>query len=232
MTMCALMRLTTDGGQQSAGPLDKSVAAEYDSHHIRLLAMARTPNSRKEDTHDHILDVAARALRRHGYAGVRVADVMKEAGLTHGGFYAHFPSREALLVEALARAGRDSAAAVARAAASPRGRDASAFRSLIEAYLSDRHLASPETGCPVAALGSDMPRQSLAVRQASALRVGRLIESVRETLPGASRSTATVVAGTMVGTLQLARALGDNEEGRAALAAARESLIRQYDKQA
>ena len=194
--------------------------------------MARTPNTRKEDTHDHILDVAARALRREGYAGVRVADVMKEAGLTHGGFYAHFPSREALLVEALARAGRDSAAAVARAAESRRGKGASAFRALVEAYLSDRHLATPETGCPVAALGSDMARQSLALRQASALRVGRLIETVRETLPGASRSTATVVAATMVGTLQLARALGDNQEGRAALAAAREAVILQYDKPA
>jgi AcrR family transcriptional regulator len=194
--------------------------------------MARTANTRKEDTHEHILDVAARALRRDGYAGVRVADVMKEAGLTHGGFYAHFSSREALLVEALARAGRDSAAAVARTAESRRGKTGSAFRSLVEAYLSDRHLASAETGCPVAALGSDMPRQSLAVRQASALRVGRLIEMVRETLPGASRATATVVAGTMVGTLQLARTLDDNEEGHAVLAAARESLILQYDKQA
>jgi AcrR family transcriptional regulator len=192
--------------------------------------MARTPNARREDTHDHIVEVAARALRREGYSGVRVADVMKEAGLTHGGFYAHFPSREGLLVEALARAGRDSAAAVERAAESRRAAGASAFRALIETYLSDRHLASPETGCPVAALGSDMPRQSLAVRQASALRVERLIETVRAALPGASRSTATAVAGTMVGTLQLARALGDNEEGRAALAAARESLLAQYDR--
>jgi TetR/AcrR family transcriptional repressor of nem operon len=196
---------------------------------ILSTAMARTPNTRKEETHEHIVEVAARALRRDGYAGVRVADVMKEAGLTHGGFYAHFPSREALLVEALARAGRDSAAAVERATESRRVRGGSAFRSLIETYLSDRHLAAPETGCPVAALVSDMPRQSLAVRQASALRVARLIERVRETLPGASRSTATVVAGTMVGTLQLARAFGDSEEGRAALAAARESLIAQYD---
>src|SRR4051812_31740061 len=168
--------------------------------------MARTPNTRKEDTHEHIVDVAARALRREGYAGVRVADVMKEAGLTHGGFYAHFPSREALLVEALARAGKDSAGVVARATESRRRKDASAFRALIEAYLSDRHLTSLETGCPVAALGSDMPRQSLAVRQASALRVARLIDAVRETLPHASRPLATVVAGTMVGTLQLARA--------------------------
>ena len=77
--------------------------------------MSRTPNSRKQQTHERIVDVAARAIRRHGYAGVGVADVMKEAGLTHGGFYAHFDSRDALLVEALERAGRESGEAVRRA---------------------------------------------------------------------------------------------------------------------
>ena len=191
--------------------------------------MARTPNTRKEETHELILDVAARALRRDGYAGVHVAEVMKEAGLTHGGFYAHFPSRDALLVEALARAGRESAAAVQRAAEARRGKGVSAFRSLVETYLADRLLASTESGCPVAALGSDMPRQSLAVRQASALRVERLIEAVRDTMPGASRATASVVTAAMVGALQLARALGDNDEGRAVLAATRDSLLRQFE---
>ena len=192
--------------------------------------MARTPNTRKEDTHDQILDVAARALRREGYAGVRVAEVMKEAGLTHGGFYAHFPSREALLVEALGRAARDSAAALARAARKRQGEGASPFRSLVEAYLSDAHLEGCGTGCPVAALGSEMPRQSLAVRGASALRVERLIDYVRDALPGASRATAAVITGTLMGTLQLARALGDTDERRAVLEAARDTLIEQYDK--
>ena len=70
--------------------------------------MSRTPNSRKEETHERIVDAAGRAIRRQGYAGVGVADVMKEAGLTHGGFYAHFDSRDALLVEALEHAGRQS----------------------------------------------------------------------------------------------------------------------------
>ena len=191
--------------------------------------MSRTPNSRKEDTHEHILDVAARAIRREGYAGVRVADVMKEAGLTHGGFYAHFPSRDALLVEALARAGRDSAVAVARAAEAKREKGISAFRSLVETYLADRHLGSRESGCPVAALGCEMPRQSKAVREASAERVERLIAAVRETLPAGARAAALVVTGTLVGTLQLARALGDNAEGRALLAATRKSLVQQYD---
>ncbi len=63
------------------------------------------PASRKELSHERIVDAAARAIRREGYAGVGVADVMKEAGLTHGGFYAHFPSRDAMLVAAMERAG-------------------------------------------------------------------------------------------------------------------------------
>jgi AcrR family transcriptional regulator len=191
--------------------------------------MSRTPNSSKEETHERIVDVAARAIRRHGYAGVGVADVMKEAGLTHGGFYAHFDSRDVLLVEALERAGRESFEAVARAAKQRAGKGVSAFRSLVESYLADEHLASLETGCPVAALGCDMPRQSRAVREASTVRVQRLIAAVRSMLPEAPRMAASVVAGTLVGSLQLARALGDNAEGRAVLSAARKALIHQYD---
>ena len=191
--------------------------------------MGRTPGSQKEETHERIVDAAARAIQRHGYAGVGVADVMKEAGLTHGGFYAHFDSREALLVEALERAGRQSLA-VTRGAKLRAGKGVSAFRSLVETYLADDHLASLETGCPVAALGCDMPRQSEIVREASAVSVQRLIAAVRSTLPGVPRATASVVTGTLVGSLQLARALGDNGEGRAVLSAARKSLIQQYDR--
>ena len=191
--------------------------------------MSRTPNTRKHETHERIVDVAARAIRRHGYAGVGVADVMKEAGLTHGGFYAHFHSRDALIIEALERAGRDSGEAVMRALERRAAKGVSAFRALVEAYLGDEHLASLETGCPVAALACDMPRQSDAVREASAMRVRRLVAGVQSALPHASRATASVVAGTLVGTLQLARALGANADGRAVLSAARKALVQQYD---
>ena len=191
--------------------------------------MSRTPNSRKHETHERIVDVAARAIRRHGYAGVGVADVMKEAGLTHGGFYAHFDSRDALIIEALERAGRDSGEAVTRALERRAAKGVSAFRALVEAYLGDEHLASLETGCPVAALACDMPRQSDAVREASAMRVRRLVAGVQSALPHASPATASVVAGTLVGTLQLARALGANADGRAVLSAARRALVQQYD---
>jgi len=196
---------------------------------INRTAMSRTPNSRKHETHERIVDVAARAIRRHGYAGVGVADVMKQAGLTHGGFYAHFDSRDALIVEALERAGQESSEAVGRAVARRAAKGVSPFRALVEAYLSEDHLASLETGCPVAALACDMPRQSDAVREASALRVKRLVARVQSTLPHAARGAASVVAGTLVGTLQLARAIGADADGRAVLSAARKSLLQQYD---
>ena len=195
---------------------------------IQSRPMSRTPNSRKEETHERIVDAAARAIHKHGYSGVGVADVMKEAGLTHGGFYAHFDSREALLVEALERAGRQSLA-LTRGAKLRAGKGVSAFRSLVETYLADDHLSSLETGCPVAVLGCDMPRQSKIVRSPSRA-VQRLIAFVRSTLPAAPHATASVVAGTLVGSLQLARALGSNAEGRAVLSAARKSLIQQYDR--
>jgi TetR/AcrR family transcriptional regulator, transcriptional repressor for nem operon len=191
--------------------------------------MSRTPNSRKQETHERILDVAARAIRRQGYAGVGVAEVMKEAGLTHGGFYAHFDSRDALLVEALDRAGRESGETVTRAVERRAAKGVSAFRAFVDTYLAEEHLVSLETGCPVAALASDMPRQSGALQEASSAGVRRLVARVQSTLPHAPRATASVVAGTLVGTLQLARAMGANAEGRAVLSAARKALLQQYD---
>lgn len=190
--------------------------------------MARTPNSRKEDTHDRIVEVAARSLRRNGYARTGVAAVMREAGLTHGGFYAHFGSRDALLVEALERAGQDSTGTVRRAVEEGESRGISPFRAMVEAYLADGLLSSPEAGCPIAALGCDMPRQSRAVRKASVKGIQQLIAAVHATLPTASEAAAATVAGTLVGSLQMARTIGDNPAGRALLAAVRSSLIQEH----
>lgn len=191
--------------------------------------MSRTPNTQKEATHARIVEAAARCLRKNGYEGVGVAEVMKEAGLTHGGFYAHFDSREDLLVAALERASEESYEIVARNSEQRAGKGVSGFRVLVETYLGEEHLGSLEIGCPVAALGSEMARQSPMLRDASAVRVHRLIASVRALLPNANLPAARVVASTLVGTLQLARALGDNAEGRAVLSATRKALLQQYD---
>ncbi|CAH0355666.1 TetR/AcrR family transcriptional regulator [Aquabacterium sp. CECT 9606] len=186
--------------------------------------------SRREVTHDRIVETASRAIRRAGYQGVGVADIMKEAGLTHGGFYAHFASRNALLVEALERAGQDGAAHMRRRMAERQAQGASEFRALVESYLSDAHLGGAEHGCPVAALCSEMPRQAPEVREASAQRVQGMVSLVKKALPANTpASTAMVVASTMVGALQMARALGDNAQGKALLKANRQSLITQYE---
>ena len=187
------------------------------------------PQSRRELSHERIVDAAARAIRRSGYVGTGVADIMKEAGLTHGGFYAHFESRDALLAEAVARAGRDNAALVERRTLN-RGAKVSALRALVEGYLSEAHFASAESGCVVSALSSEIPRQAPVVREASAARVRALIERVRQVLPAdAEPASAPLITSTLVGALQLARAVGSERQGKAMLKAVREALLAQYD---
>ncbi len=186
--------------------------------------------TKKELTHQRIVEAAARALRRGGFAGVGVADVMKDAGLSHGGFYAHFENREAMLAEALARASQDSAADLARRASPHRARGASAMRALIDCYLSDSHLNNMDAGCPVAALLSEVPRQSDELRAATLDRINSLIANIRQALPeGHAKDQALVIASTMIGALQIGRAVGNNAHGKAVLAAARTSLLTTYD---
>ncbi|HET8748593.1 MAG TPA: TetR/AcrR family transcriptional regulator [Ramlibacter sp.] len=193
--------------------------------------METTP-TRKQQTHDRIVDTAARVLRETGFQGVGVADIMKRAGLTHGGFYAHFPSRDALVAEALERAGEDSRLRLERAIAAGEAKGASRFRALVESYLSERHLKCPESGCPVAALGSEIPRQGEAVREAAQARVASLLTAVESALgSGQPVGTAAVVTAQMVGALQIARALGDNASGRRQLAACRQFLLEQFESE-
>ena len=187
-----------------------------------------TSLTRKEQSHERIVEVAARAIRRTGYRGVGVADIMKEAGLTHGGFYAHFASRDVLLVEAMQQASRDNQAALSKSMARRMAKGHSRFSALVWAYLHDTHLEQTGNGCVVAALASEMTRQSDAVQQEARRRVTDLVEFVRSALPeGVDPAQAEVITATMVGALQLARTLGGNT-GRALLAQTRDALILKY----
>src|SRR5206468_7868635 len=143
---------------------------------MRRTTSGRTASRRKDVTHERIVDAAARAIRRSGYAGAGVADIMKEAGLTHGGFYAHFESRDAMLAEAADRAGAESVAGLERLLASVPPKEA--FQALVKAYLSQAHVECAETGCPVAALGSEIPRQAPEVRRAATRRIKEMIDLV------------------------------------------------------
>lgn len=178
--------------------------------------------SRKEETHERIVEVAARAIRRTGYSGTGVADIMKEAGLTHGGFYAHFDSRDALLAEAGDRAGAESVALAARvAAAAPPGL---ALQAMMQAYLSPEHIEAIETGCPVSALGSEMPRQAPEVRRAATTHIKEMIDLFARQLPDwgqpqAHEQAMALVCG-LIGTTMVARAVDDPKLSQALCAAA------------
>lgn len=191
------------------------------------MAAAGTP-SKRELTHERILDAASRAIRRGGHTGASVADVMKEAGLTHGGFYAHFDSRDKMVAGAIDYAGRQSSENLRQSMSVLQARGKSPLRSLVDSYLSPAHMAAVETGCVVAALGSEIPRQADEVRQAAAARVRALISLVESVLPpDAEKGIAAHIASTMVGALQLARALG-GADGEALLAANRRHLNAHY----
>jgi AcrR family transcriptional regulator len=171
----------------------------------------RKAASRKEITHERIVEAAARAIRRSGYDGTGVADIMKEAGLTHGGFYSHFPSREVLLAEAADRAGAEAVALSEHIAASVPQEEA--LPSMVRAYLSKEHCEDIENGCPVSALGSEMPRQAPVVRRAATRRIKEMIDVIARQLPDwgqpGAHEQALVTAATMVGTMVLARAVDD-----------------------
>lgn len=188
--------------------------------------MPRFVQSRKEASHERILQAATRAIRRSGYAGTGVADIMREAGLTHGGFYAHFDSREAMLAEAADQAGAESVGALEQFALAAPPKDA--YRTLLKTYLSRAHVERCETGCPVAALGSEMPRQAPEVRRAATRRIKDMIDLVTRYAPDTSepegRRKALATTATMIGALILARAVDDRQLGDDVLAAALEQL--------
>ncbi len=189
-------------------------------------------SGRKALSHQRIVDVASRAIRRQGYHGVNVTEVMRAAKLTHGGFYAHFASRDALLAEAVAKAGADIAQAVREQSAPLVAGGASPFRAMVEIYLSMAHVRDCENGCPVSLLSGEMFRQVPEVAEPSRRLIGNLHEQVKCALPaGAPPDAAWTVASTLLGAVQLARALVDSDPAAAArvLADAKKNLLARYD---
>ena len=185
--------------------------------------------SKKEQTRERILRAAARAIRKYGYEGVGVADVMKDAGLTHGGFYAHFDSRDALLAAAAEKAGLESAESLSRALAKATPGDE--LMAIVDMYLADSHVTAAEQGlgCAIAAAGTEVPRQCPEVRRAVTLRIKELIGLIEQQLPewgkSAAHEKAMSVVATLVGALLLARAVDDPRLSKGIRKSARE-LVR------
>lgn len=201
---------------------------------MMIIMRTARPNAKtaaKEASHERIVAVAARAIRKTGYDGTGVADIMKQAGLTHGAFYAHFASRDAMLAEAADRAGAESVAAAADAVA--HAPPAQGLAAMLRAYLSKAHVAHPELGCPVAALGCETPRQAPEVRRAATRRIKEMVDLVARQSPDwgqpGAHEQALVTVATMVGAVVLARAVDEPGLSDAICRAALADLVPQKD---
>ena len=186
----------------------------------------RVSRQKSAENRERIIDAASALFRAKGFGGIGVADIMKAAALTHGGFYGHFASKEDLVAQASRRT-------MARAAANWEGIAADApdhpYAALLRHYLTPRHRDDPGRGCPFAALGTDAARSGKVVRTAFAEGLEPLIAILAEAIAGGSkaarrRKAVAAMAG-LVGALTLARAVGDGPPSDEILNAVRRELL-------
>ena len=187
----------------------------------------RYSKEHKQETHARIVKKASVRLRERGAHGIGVADLMKDAGLTHGGFYAHFDSREALVIEAFGYAMDRSTERWRKLAEQtpPEKR----LATIVGTYLTPVHRDDPGHGCAIPALSAEIARENPKTRKAFATKLEQMIEMIAEQMPDLPRKTARKQAmaslATMMGTLVLARVAGSGEFSDDILGAGREAVL-------
>lgn len=174
---------------------------------------------------ERIIDAAARLIRERGFAGTGVADLMREVGLTHGGFYGHFASKDDLEAQACTRALDRSLEFWRKRSELAPGDPLSA---ITDGYLSARHRDDPGAGCLVAALGSDVSRRGPGVRRAVTGYLDCAFDFLARLVPGSSKAArrrkAIDTYARLVGALVLARAVDDDALSREILGAVRQAV--------
>jgi TetR/AcrR family transcriptional regulator, transcriptional repressor for nem operon len=187
----------------------------------------RYSREHKFQTHARIVKKASVKLREKGAHGIGVADLMKDAGLTHGGFYAHFDSREALVIEAFSHAMDGSTARWRKLAdeAPPEKR----LSKIVNSYLASTHRDDPGHGCAVPALGAEIARESAKTRRVFAGKLDQMIEMLVDQIHGAprkaTRKQAIAALATMMGSLVMARIAGSGEFSDEILKAGRDAVL-------
>lgn len=177
-------------------------------------------------TRNRIVENASRALRQSGADGMSVADLMKLAGLTHGGFYSHFKSREALVIDAFALAmDRTVAQWTSLTKAMPVEQQLEVF---VEAYLTPKHRDDRAHGCVLPALATDIARSGKQARRIFARKLDEMIDVVAGFFPGEppkqARQMAVAALASLMGSIALARAVGDDRLSDEILGAGRHAL--------
>ena len=184
----------------------------------------------KSEVHEKIVKDASRRVRVEGVTGAAVSAVMKDSGLTHGGFYKHFESKNELLAESLSEAFREIAGRLADAGEkSPPG---TAWKAIVKAYLSPEHCDHAECGCPVAALAPELARADEALKAPILEELFKYKSRMLPLMPGlraADKERAFfAIFSTMVGAIAIARILPDQTARAKVLANAREFLLRSF----
>jgi TetR/AcrR family transcriptional regulator, transcriptional repressor for nem operon len=190
--------------------------------------MRRTKQQTAE-TRQQIIKSASALFRERGVAGVSVAEVMDKAGLTHGGFYKHFESKEALLTEAIADAFAESMCAWEETMARQDDKQLTA-QALINLYLSDNHKKDFANGCPVAALGTEITRQEGDLKKCFAEGVKGMIGVFEKQLEGNDvsdrKDLAVTTVACLVGTLMIARCAENEKTAQGYIEASNKTLLR------
>jgi TetR/AcrR family transcriptional repressor of nem operon len=187
----------------------------------------RYSREHKLETHARIVKKASVRLREKGAHGIGVADLMKDAGLTHGGFYAHFDSRDALVIEAFSYA-MDRGTERWRKLAEQTPPD-KRLATIVESYLTSVHRDDPGRGCAIPTLGAEIARENPKTRKAFAAKLEQMIDMLAEQIPEvprkAARKQAMAAIATMMGTLVLARIAGNSDFSDEILGAGRDAVL-------
>jgi TetR/AcrR family transcriptional regulator, transcriptional repressor for nem operon len=186
----------------------------------------RKSNAETAETRQRIVDVAARAFRSKGIQATGVADIMSAAGLSHGGFYRHFDSKDQLVAEACEAGIGDVIGTLGAAAGELTGKEA--FQAIVAAYVSESHRDAPEHGCPLAGMGSELAHADDDTRAAAARGFDQIVDvmaaHIRRRHRGAARSEAVFALSAMIGAITMARIIGDPDASTAVLHDVRQHL--------
>jgi TetR/AcrR family transcriptional regulator, transcriptional repressor for nem operon len=181
----------------------------------------RYSQTHKEDTHKRIVNTAASAFRKHGINGIGLVPLMKETGLTHGGFYAHFKSKDALVAEAIDAAFHETIERLRRAAET--APDKTPRRAFMDEYLSEGHRDDPSIGCVIAALGTETARLKPTVREHIDKNLEAMLALLTDDGKGRDARPETLRAlATAVGAIVLARTVRSKALSKEILEAARQ----------
>jgi TetR/AcrR family transcriptional repressor of nem operon len=184
----------------------------------------------KAAIHQKIVKDASRRIRAEGMTGAAVSAVMRDAGLTHGGFYKHFASKDELLMQSLREAFRQTADHLVQAA--KRSPEGTAWKSIVKAYLSLEHCQHAEIGCPLAALGPQLARTRKAMKNRILAELREYETRLLPFMPGRrtteKESSFHAIFSTMIGAIAIARILPDPAAQAKVLANARNFLLRSF----